>query len=678
MGKFFFSYIKKYDIIFMKVGRKMSKLDEKRMINDIRMLSLDMINNAGGGHAGIALSGAPILYTLFANHLVYDVNKPDWLNRDRFVLSAGHGASLLYAILYAMTEDYTLDDLKMFKRLNSLTPGHPELNVTRRIEMTTGPLGQGMATSVGMAIAEKHLEAKYNTNKIELFNYNVYCLCSDGDLMEGISYEAAAIAGEYKLNNLIVLYDANKVTSDGVLAKDYNERIANMYASLGWDVLEVKNGEHISEIDKALETANRSKLPTLIIINTVDSKDSIYKSLSKRDGVITKEDLEEIRLKLKANEPFIMDEDNLAALRKNIKSRNQLAYEDWCNDYKKYISGIGENALDKLNDYINNDGILLDLDKVIDKEKLFLDKSMCDINFQIMNVISAFVDRFIGGTADLTNITKTYLKNGGNFTAENDQGKKISFGVRENAMGAIINGLALSNFRPFASTYLTLADNLKPSIRNSALMNLPVTYIFTHDSIRAFPDGKAYQPVEQLAMLRSIPNLEVYRPCDYKELIGAWSEALKSKKPTAIVVAKNPTESYKFTSSEETALGGYVISEVKNRLDVILIASGSEVTLAVTLKRELLKNFIEARVVSMPNVNAFFKQSKEYQNQVLPKGYKRMVIEFSNDPNMYRLVKNEEDIINVNRFGKSATEEELLNEFELDIQNLVIRIKNNI
>ena len=662
----------------MKVGRNMSKLNEKRMINDIRLLALDMINNAGGGHAGIALSAAPTLYTLFANHLIYDLEKPNWINRDRFVMSAGHGSSLLYAILYTMTEDYTLDELKSFNRLNSATPGHPELNINRRIEMTTGSLGQGFATSVGMAIAEKHLEAKYNTNKIELFNYNVYCLCSDGDLMEGISYEAAAIAGEYQLNNLIVLYDANKITSDGALSKDYNEKMANMYISLGWNVLEVKNGEKVAEIDKALEIAERSKLPSLIIVNTVNSKDSVYNYLTKSHGKLHKEDLEQIRIKLEGNVPFTIDEDNLEALRKEVKTRNQLAYADWCKDYKNYIAGIGENKLDKLDDYINNEDVILDLDRVIDKEKLFLDKSMCDINFQIMNVISTFIDKFIGGTADLTNITKAYLKNGGNYTSSNYQGKNISFGVRENAMGAILNGLALSGFRPFGSTYLTLADNLKPSIRSSALMNLPVTYIFTHDSIRAFPAGKSYQPVEQLSMLRSIPNLEVYRPCDYKELIGAWSMILKSKKPTALVVAKNPTESYKYTSSEETALGGYVISEVKNRLDVILIASGSEVTLAVTLKRELLKSFIEARVVSMPNINAFFKQPKEYQNQVLPKGYKRMVIEFSNDPSLYRLVKDEEDIINVSRFGKSATEEELLSEFELDIQSLVIRIKNNI
>ena len=656
----------------------MSKLDEKKMIDSIRMLSLDMINNAESGHPGIALSAAPMMYTLFANHMVYDIEKKDWPNRDRFVLSAGHASALLYATLFATTEDYTIDDLKRFRRLDSATPGHPELNIDRRIEATTGALGQGFATAVGMAIGEKYLEEKYNTKKITLFNYNIYCLCSDGDLMEGISYEAASLAGQYKLNNLIVLYDANKMTIDGPLDKDYNERIGNVYASLGWNVLVVKNGNNQAEIDKALDSANRSKLPSLIIVNTILGKYSEYENTNKIHSHLDNDDLEAIRTKLKALPPFEVDEENLYALRKEVKTRNQLAYQDWYNDYQKYIATLSENEVDKLNDYLNDEDILLNLTKVIDTDKLFLDKSMRSINYQIMNVISAFVDKFIGGSADLSSSTKTYLKNGGDFGIDNYKGKNIEFGVRENAMGAILNGLALTNFRVFGSTFLTFADYLKPSIRNTAIMNLPVTYIFTHDSFRIGGDGKTHQPIEQLGMLRSIPNLDVYRPCDYKELIGAWQLILKNKRPSALVISKNPTESYKFTSSEETELGGYVISEVKSRLDVILIASGSEVTLAMKIKHELLKNFIEARIVSMPNINAFFKQSKEYQNQVLPKGYKRMVIEFSNDPSLYRLVKNEEDIININHFGKSATEDELLTEYELDIPSIIIKIKNNI
>ena len=656
----------------------MSKLNEKKMIDDIRLLSLDMINNAGSGHPGIALSAAPMMYTLFANHMVYDIEKKDWPNRDRFILSAGHASALLYATLYATTEDFSIEDLKKFRHINSETPGHPELNINKRIEATTGALGQGFATAVGMAIAEKYLEEKYNTKKITLFNYNIYCLCSDGDLMEGISYEAASIAGEYKLNNIIVLYDANKMTLDGALDKNYNERIGNMYAALGWNVLEVKNGNNQAEIDKALDTANRSKLPTLIIVNTILGKFSEYENTNKIHGRLDKEDLDQIRVKLKGSSPFTIDAENLSALRKEVKTRNQLAYQDWYNDYQKYTETASETEVEKLNDFINNEDILLDLNKVIDTNKLFIDKSLRDINFQIMNVISAFIDKFIGGSADLANSTKAYLKNGGDFGVDNYKGKNIEFGVRENAMGAILNGMALTNFRVFGSTFLTFADYLKPSIRNTAIMNLPVTYIFTHDSIRIGGDGKTHQPIEQLGMLRCIPNLDVYRPCDYKELIGSWQLILKNKKPSALIVAKNQTESYKFTSSEETALGGYVISEVKTRLDVILIASGSEVTLAMKLKHELLKNFIEARIVSMPNINAFFKQSAEYQNQVLPKGYKRMVIEFSNDPSLYRLVKNEEDIINVKSYGKSATEEELLQEFELDIPSIIIKIKNNI
>ena len=656
----------------------MSKLDEKRMIDDIKLLSLDMIQNAGSGHPGICLSAAPMIYTLFANHMVYDIDRPEWCNRDRFVLSAGHGSALLYATIYATTGDFSIDDLKKYRHINSQTPGHPELNIKKRIEATTGSLGQGFATAVGMAIAEKHLESKYNTKKLTLFNYNTYCLCSDGDLMEGISYEAASLAGEYKLNNLIVLYDANKMTLDGALDKDYNEKIANMYATLDWCVLTVKNGDKLSEINKALEAANKSKQPTLIIVNTILGKGSEYENTNKIHSKLEDDDLHQIREKLKGTGPFEIDEDNLRHLRRSIKERNEFAYSDWYKDYQEYVNTASESEVEKLNDLINDEDIILDLEKVIDKEKLFLDKTMRDINFQIMNVISTFIDRFIGGSADVVSSTKTYLKNGGNYTADSYQNKNIAFGVRENAMGAILNGIALTNIRCFGSTFLTFADNMKPSIRNTAIMNLPVTYIFTHDSFMIGQDGKTHQPIEELSMLRTIPNLEVYRPCDYKELIGSWQLILKNKKPAALVISKNPTESYKYTSIEETSLGGYVISEVKNRLDVILIASGSEVTLAMKLKQELLKNFIEARIVSMPNIKEFFKQSKEYQNQVLPKGYKRMVIEFSNDPTLYRLVKNDEDIININTFGKSGTPEELQNEFELDLASIIIKIKNSI
>jgi len=656
----------------------MAKFSEKRVIDDLRLLSLDMINQAGSGHPGIALGAAPIMYSLFANHLNFDFEKPDWPNRDRFILSAGHGSALLYATEYMITEDYSLEDLKKFRRINSVTPGHPELDISRRIEATTGALGQGVATAVGLALAEKHLEGKYNTKKLTLFDYKVYCLCGDGDLMEGVSYEAACLAGEYNLNNLILIYDANNTTLDRSLDKDYTDKITEMYVALGFDVLVVKNGEKVSELDKAFEMAKRSNLPVLIVVNTTIGKYSEYENTNKIHGKLEQEDLEQMRVKLQGTAPFTVDEECLTTVRKNVRSRCQKAYSDWYELYKKYVASLSEKEINMLDDYINDEEIILDIDKVIDREKLFIDRPMRDINYQIMNVIGTFIDRFIGGSADLASSTKTYLKNGGDFNIANYKGRNIQFGVREHAMGAILNGLALTGFRTFGSTFLTFADYLKPAIRNTALMNLPVTYIFTHDSIRIGQDGATHQPIEQLGMLRSIPNLDVYRPCDYKELIGSWNLILKNKRPSALVISRDATESYKFTSVEEVAYGGYVISEVKSRLDVILIASGAEVTLAMKLKQELLKNFIEARIVSMPNINQFFKQSQEYQNQVLPRGYKRMVIEFSNDPSLYRLVKNEEDIVNINSFGKSGTPEELLQEFELDIPNIIIKIKNNI
>ena len=656
----------------------MSRLDDKKMVNDIRLLSLDMINNAGSGHPGICLGAANIMYALFKEHLVYDFDNPAWCNRDRFVLSAGHGSALLYATLYCTTNDYTIDDLKQYRVLNSITPGHPELNINKRIEATTGALGEGVATSVGLAMAEKHLEAVFNKKKEILFDYNIYCLCSDGDLMEGISYEAASLAGQYNLSNLILLYDANNVTLDGKLDKDYNEKIADMYTALGFLVLIVKNGESIKEINKAIYAAKKSNKPSLIIVNTTIGKYSLYEGENTIHGKLDKDDLTSIREKLDFTNEFTPDEENIEALKQHIKVRNDNVYSAWYQDYENYVRNATDEEVENLNDYLENEPIMLQLDKVIDQDKILLDSGMRDINFQIMNVISTFIPTFVGGGADTIASTKTYLKGKGNYSKDNYAGRNINFGVRENAMGAILNGFALTGFHPFGSTFLTFSDFMKPSIRNSALMNLPITYIFTHDSFTIGSDGATHQPVEQLGMLRTIPNLQVFRPCDYKELIGAWNLILKSNNPSALIVAKNPTETFKFTSIEEVSFGGYVISEVKNRLDLIIVASGSEVTLAMQLKQELLKSFIEARIVSMPNIDLFFKQDLAYRNQVLPKNYKKVVIEFSNDPNWYRIASDEEDIIRINHFGKSGSPKDLLEEFELDIPNIVIKIKNRL
>lgn len=657
----------------------MPKLNDKRMINDIRSLALDMIHEAGSGHPGISLGAAPMLYTLYTYHLNFDLNKSDWCNRDRFVLSCGHASALLYATLFCVDEaNYNLNDLKNYRNLYSHTPGHPEYNLDRRIDCTTGPLGQGVATAVGMAMAGKYLNHNFSTKKISLFDYYVYAMCSDGDLMEGVSYEAANLASNYNLDNLIVLYDSNGVTLDGELDRDYVDRISSVYADLGWNVFYVKNGESIKEINKAIHAAKKADGPSLIVVNTIIGKFSKYEGTHKIHGTLEQDDYVAIKKELDQEEKWAYDKVNLALYRQELQERVENTYKEWYLDYEEFCKNADEKLVGGLNSIINNENITLQLDKVIDTDKLFVDRDLRDINYQIMNVISAFVPNFMGGSADVAGSTKTYLKGKEDFSADNYGGKNITFGVREHAMASILNGLALSNLRVFGSCFLAFADYMKPAIRNCALMNLPVTYIFTHDSILVGRDGATHQPVEQLAMLRSIPNLSVYRPSDYKELIGSWNEILSQAKPSALILPRGHVGVQEFTNPAGIPYGGYIISEVKKSLDVILIATGSEVTHALELKEELMKNYIEARVVSMPNVGNFLKQDKEYQNEVLPKGYKKVVLEFSNDPIWYRMLEAGDDFIGVSQFGASATEEDILKEFELDIHSLVIRIKNSL
>ena len=643
------------------------KLNEKRMVNDIRLLALDMINNAGSGHPGIALGCAPVLYTLFTYHLKFDLERKTWCNRDRFVMSAGHGSALLYAAQFYCMDDFEIDELKSYRKIASPTSGHPEYDLNHRIEMTTGPLGQGLATAVGMAIGEKYLASTFNRKKNKIFDYKVYCLCSDGDLMEGISYEAASLAGNLNLDNLIVLYDCNEVCADGSTDKTFIDDISDRFSSMNWEVLHVKNGNSVGDISNAIEKAKKGKRPVIIKIDTIIGEYSKYAGTSKvHSGV------------LEGEKAFTYSESDRNNLLKFIKEGTEDYYREWYSEYEMYIANSTDSEKDAINMIIENESISLDLSAVIDTSKIFEDKTMRDINYQIMNVIGTFLPNFIGGSADLFCSTKTYLKGKKEFSINDYSGRNIYFGVREHAMAAIANGLALSNIRPFLSTFLTFSDYMKPAIRLSAMMNLPITYIFSHDSIRVGEDGPTHQPIEQLGMLRSIPNFTVYRPCDYKELIGSWTSILKEGKPAALILPRGHNETMKYTSPNKVMRGGYIISEVKTRLDLIIIATGSEVELAMSIKEELLKNYIEARVVSMPNMNLFLKQDKDYQEQVLPTGYRRMVIELSNDANWYRFISSDDDFIGINKFGKSGSAEDIMTYFELDISDIIIKIKNNL
>ena len=657
----------------------MSKLNDKKMITDLRCLALDMIHEAGSGHPGIALGAAPLLYTLFTYHINIDLNKSNWCNRDRFVLSCGHASSLLYAMYFFLDESkYNLNDLKNYRNIYSKTPGHPEYNLENMIDATTGPLGEGVATAVGMAMAGKYLESYYSDKKTSLFDYYVYAMCSDGDLMEGVSYEAACLAVHYQLDNLILLYDCNGVSLDGEIDENYIDSLANVYADMGFSVYYVKNGESVKEINKAIHAAKKASGPALVIVNTVIGKYSKYEGTNKIHGTLENDDYLEIKKELMHEEKWSYDKENTTLYRQMLHDRLENTYRDWYHLYEDFSKELNETQINTLNSIINGEDITLQLDKVIDMDKLFVDRDLRDINYQVMNVISAFVPNFIGGSADVATSTKTYLKGKEDFSSENYSGKNIAFGVREHAMGSILNGLALCNLRVFGSCFLSFSDYMKPAIRLACMMNLPVVYIFTHDSILVGKDGATHEPVEQLAMLRSIPNLSVYRPGDHKELIGCWNEILAKSSPSALILPRGHVEVQEFTNPAGISYGGYIISEVKKSLDVILVATGSEVSYAMELKDELMKNYIEARVVSMPNIGNFLEQDQEYQNEVLPKGYKKVVLEFSNDPTWYRILESGDDFIGVNTYGKSGDEEDVLKELELDLPSLVIRIKNSL
>lgn len=658
----------------------MSKFNEKLVVNNIRSLGIDMIHEATSGHPGIVLGASPIIYTLFAHHMKFHTGYPNWCNRDRFVLSAGHGSAMLYATLFMNGYDYTIDDLKAFRSLGSITPGHPEYNINLGIEMTTGPLGQGLGTAVGMAIAEKYLEKTFNTKKYKIFDYKIYVLCGEGDLMEGISYETASLASNLKLNNLIVLYDSNKITLDGSAKLSFNENVMDRFENMGWNVLEVSNGENIREISRMIKWAKHSRKPTIIQINTTIGKYSKLENTNKVHGTpLEEDDIKEIKKKLKLKDiPFDYDTKNKEEYLKYIEEKHKKQYNEWKIMFDEYVIDKENKLKDSLLSIINNEQILIKLEKLIDVNNISNDLSMREINSLIMNTISNYIPEFIGGSADTVSSTKTYLKEKGDFSSKNYAGKNIFYGIREHAMASSTNGIALSNLRPFASTFLTFADYMKPSIRLSALMNIPSTFIFTHDSINIGQDGPTHQPIEQLGMLRSIPNFTLYRPCDKKELIGCWNLILEQSKPCALIISRNKSKEIKYTSPSYVKYGGYVIHEFENKLDLIILASGTEVNIALSVAKKLKEEeHIEARIISVPNLNILLNQESNYLKELLPKNIKKYVIEYSNDTMWYQLDK-EINLINMKSFGTSAKSEDVIKYFELDEESIYNKIKNDL
>ncbi|MEE0699262.1 MAG: transketolase [Bacilli bacterium] len=646
-------------------------MNEERTINAIKALALAEISKAKSGHPGIVLGAAPILYTLYSKHMNVDVRNDKWINRDRFVLSAGHGSALLYAVLYMAGFDLSIKDLKSFRQLDSKTPGHPEFGITPGVDCSTGPLGQGMATAVGMAASQKYLSAKFNG----LFDYNTYVLCGEGDLMEGVCYEACSLAGNLKLDNLIVLYDANNVTLDGSTSKSFSEDVLKRFEAFGWHTELVKDGNDTSIIDAAITKAKavRGK-PSFIKINTVIGKDSLLQGTNKVHGTpLTKEDVRQIKDKLKIDTDLFSNIGNLRKEMANfIRIRVSHAIKRWDSKYNAYLNSCDSDTKRFL--------LSLSEDKRYDvtrlfKDTIFEDDELRNINGMVMNTIANNYPAFLGGSADLSSSTKTYLNRFGDFAPESYAGKNLWFGVREHAMGAFVNGMALSGLRAFASTFLVFSDYLKPAIRMASLMNLPSVFVFTHDSVMVGQDGPTHQPVEELAMLRSIPNHYVYRPCDANEIIGSWQALLNNDKPSSVVLSRSKARNLDETDPLSVKKGAYVIRKEKKRLNGIIIATGSEVELAMDVAEKLSDKGLELRVVSMPCTRLFEEQPASYREETLPIGYKTFVIERASKFGWNKYVYNDKYIMGIDEFGYSGKTEDVLEKLKLDNESITKRIE---
>ena len=650
------------------------KTIDNKIIDNIRSLSIDMITNAKSGHPGICLGAAPILYALYKDHINIDTNYPNYFNRDRFIMSAGHGSALLYSTLFFAGFPITLDDLKSFRQLDSITPGHPEYGKTPGVDMTTGPLGEGISTAVGIAMAERYLNAYFNDKKKDLINYYTYVLASDGDLMEGASYEACTLAGNFNLNKLIVLYDMNGVCLDGEVSKSTNENLTLRFSSINWNVITVENGDNYEEISKAIEEAKtETSKPTIIAIKTVIGKNSTKEGTSDVHGSpLTEEEVSELKEKLDIRDvPFTVFQNLLDEFRKNINDRCFKLNDKFIHS----IESLDDDAKEIL-DYLMSE------DKSIDLKNLAYqlpDKMEEKARVTSGKVLSSIVTKYpyvLGGSADLFKPTCTYVDGVGDFTKDNYSGKNIYYGVREHAMAAISNGLALCGIRPYAATFLAFSNFMLPSIRLACMMHLPITYIFTHDSISVGEDGPTHQPIEQISQLRDIPNLEVFRPADVNEIIGAYKEIYNKKdSPSAILLSRNTLPILNCTKTNEVVKGGYIARDFQTDKKAILISSGEELSKCIDIATKLQSKGIGIRVVSVPNIDRFLSQDKEYIDEVLPVEIKKIVIEASNSKDWYKIIYNLNNVININDFGVSAPKDDVSKHFGFDIDSLQAKIE---
>ncbi|GGI13691.1 transketolase [Gottfriedia solisilvae] len=659
----------------------MSNNIEQLAINTIRTLSIDAIEKSNSGHPGMPMGAAPMAYALFAKFMNHNPKNAKWFNRDRFVLSAGHGSMLLYSMLHLSGYEVTIEDIKNFRQWGSNTPGHPEFGHTHGVEATTGPLGQGISMAVGIALAERHLAGTYNKEDLNVVDHFTYTICGDGDLMEGVSAEAASLAGHLGLGRLVVLYDSNDISLDGELNRSFSESVEDRYKAYGWQVIRVEDGNNLDEINAAVQKAQQElSRPTLIEVKTTIGYGSPNKSgkskshgepLGKEETLLTKQ-----AYAWGYENAFHVPEEVYAHFNDVIVEAGAKKEAEWNATFAKYEEKYPELAAQLKNAIEGN--ISTNLEDALPKYELGKKIATRSSSGEAINAIANVLPSFFGGSADLAGSNKTYMNGKGDFTRESYDGRNIWFGVREFAMGAALNGMALhGGLNVFGATFFVFSDYLKPAIRLAALMNLPVTYVFTHDSIAVGEDGPTHEPVEQLASFRSMPNINVIRPADGNESSAAWKIAVEAKDtPTMLVLSRQDLPVLEGTTSdvyEKVSKGAYVISPAKqDKVDVILIGAGSEVQLAVGAQEKLAAQGISASVVSMPSMDLFEKQSEEYKQSVLPKEVtKRIAVEMGSSFGWHKYVGFEGEVLAIDTFGASAPGGLLMEKFGFTVDHVV-------
>ncbi|MCR4897797.1 MAG: transketolase [Acholeplasmatales bacterium] len=645
-------------------------------INSLRVIGAEIIGKAKSGHPGIVLGAAPMAHTLFTRHLNINPANPKWYNRDRFILSAGHGSMLLYMLLHLAGFKLSMDDLKNFRQKGSLTPGHPEFGHTDGVELSTGPLGQGLSTSVGLALAESFLEKKFNKDDFKIIDNYTYVLCGDGDLEEGISMEAISLAGHWKLNKLIVLYDSNDIQLDGPCKEVNSENIKDVVVAKGWNHILVKDGNNPDDIDKAIKEAKKSSKPTMIEIKTIIGHGAPNQGTNDVHGKpMPQDDV----LKLKENLNYNYDTDNFPQevkdfYKENVLEKGKKNNKDWDNLLEDYCNKYKEDGI-LLKKFINDEFVVPSFDKLPKYEAGSKESTRNEMG-KILSAIVKEMPNVLAGTADLSSSTKVKGADGV-YGVDNRCGRDIKFGVREHAMAAIVNGITVyGGLKGVGSSFFVFSDYLKPAVRLAAIMNLPSLFFFSHDTVCVGEDGPTHQPIEHLTMFRSMPNTNVFRPADANELTGALVEAFKTKSyPTIITTTRQPVLNLENTDPAKVACGAYVVYG-DNNSDYIIVSTGADLSLSIDLAKSLKEEGINVKVVSMPSMFLFDKQNNNYKEEVLPSNMKNktMAIEMGSTMPWYKYANY---VYGIDEFGKSMPISEIFNYYGFTVDNLKNVFKKN-